>query len=158
MRLPIVVLILSACAGAPPAAHPSEEATPLPDLTLPRISGGTWSSASARGAPLVIDVWASWCKPCGKAFPQLDALATRRADIAIVAISIDEDPQAARDFVGQHALHVPAVQDADQVMTRPPIGVTRLPTVLIVDKAGVIRHRIEEPTERDYEHLDELVR
>lgn len=158
MRLPIVVLILSACAGAAPATRATTEATPLPELTLPRLSGGgTWDSASTRGSMLVLDVWASWCKPCGKAFPKLDALAARRTDIAIVAISIDEDPEAARAFLVQFPLRVPVVQDAEQLVTRPPLGISRLPTVLIVDKSGVIRHRIEEPKEQDYEHLDQLL-
>lgn len=156
MRAPILLLVVTACAGAP-VARSTEEATPLPALTLPRLSGGTWDSTSARGSVLVIDVWASWCKPCGKGFPKLDALATRRPDLAMVAISIDEDPRAAQDFVAQFPVHVPVVQDAEQVLTRPPLGVARLPTVLIVDKAGIIRRRLQEPKETDYEHLEELV-
>ncbi|HTL32938.1 MAG TPA: TlpA disulfide reductase family protein [Kofleriaceae bacterium] len=159
MRAQILLLsILCACAGASPAARPTEEATPLPALTLPRLTGdGTWEATSTRGSLLVIDVWASWCKPCGKAFPKLDALAARRSDIVIVAISIDEDAAAARDFVAQFPVHVPVIQDSGQVVTRPPLGVARLPTLLIVDKTGVIRRRLQEPKESDYEHLEELV-
>jgi thiol-disulfide isomerase/thioredoxin len=126
-------------------------------LTLPLLDGGTWSSASARGSALVIDVWASWCKPCSKGFPKLDALAARRSDISIVAISIDEDPAAARAFLARFSVSVPVVQDAEQIMTRAPLGVARLPTVLVVDKAGIIRRRLIEPKEQDYEHLEELV-
>jgi thiol-disulfide isomerase/thioredoxin len=106
---------------------------------------------------LVIDVWASWCKPCSKGFPKLDALATRRSDIAIVAITIDEDPTAAREFLAEFPLRVPVLQDSEQVMTRAPLGIARLPTLLIVDKSGVIRRRIEEPREQDYDRLEELV-
>lgn len=158
MRAHILPLIVcAACAGAAPAPRSTNEATPLPALTLPRLAGGTWDSTSTRGSVLVIDVWASWCKPCGKAFPKLDALAARRSDIAIVAISIDEDAAAARDFVAQFPISVPVVQDAEQAMTRPPLGVARLPTVLIVDKSGIIRRRLEEPKERDYDHLEDLV-
>jgi cytochrome c biogenesis protein CcmG, thiol:disulfide interchange protein DsbE len=153
-----VLLILCACAGAAPARRATEDATPLPALTLPRLTAdGTWDSTSTRGSILVIDVWASWCKPCSKGFPKLDALAARRSDIAIVAITIDEDATAARDFVTQFPVHVPVLQDAEQRMTRPPLGVARLPTVLIVDKTGIIRRRLEEPTEHDYDHLEELV-
>jgi cytochrome c biogenesis protein CcmG, thiol:disulfide interchange protein DsbE len=158
MRALILLLIVSACAGAAPAARATEEATPLPALTLPRLAGdGTWDSASTRGSVLVIDVWASWCKPCGKGFPKLDAFAARRSDISVVAISIDEDAAAARDFLAHFPVSVPVVQDAEQLMTHAPLGVARLPTVLIVDKTGVIRRRLTEPKERDYEHLEELV-
>jgi thiol-disulfide isomerase/thioredoxin len=157
MRPHFLLLTLSACAGAASTTRPTEEATPLPALSLPRLSGGTWDSASTRGSALVIDVWASWCKPCGASFPTLDAFAARHSDVAVVAISIDEDPEAARAFLVQFPLHVPAVQDAEQRTLRPPLAITRLPTLLIVDKTGVIRHRIEEAKERDYEHLDALL-
>jgi thiol-disulfide isomerase/thioredoxin len=153
-----VLLILSACAGAAPTRTATEEATPLPALTLPRLTGnGTWDSTSTLGSMLVIDVWASWCKPCSRGFPKLDALAARRSDIAIVAITIDEDPTAAREFLGRFPLSVPVLHDAEQVMTRAPLNVARLPTILIVDKTGTIRRRLEEPREQDYDHLEELV-
>lgn len=153
----VIALLLTACAGAAPAPKSADIATPLPALTLPRIAGGTWSSASARGSVLVIDVWASWCKPCSKAFPKLDALAARRSDVVVVAISIDEDPAAARGFIEQFPLAVTVAQDAEQTLTRAPVGVSRLPTLLIVDANGVIRQRIEEPSERDYDHLEDRI-
>ena len=130
---------------------------PLPALTLPLVAGGTWTSTSARGSVLVIDVWATWCKPCSKGFPKLDALAARRTDVAVVAITIDEDAAAIRDFLAQFPLAVPVAQDEKQELTRPPLTIARLPTVLIVDTHGVIRRRLEEPGDRDYDHLEDLV-
>ena len=105
---------------------------------------------------LVVDVWASWCKPCRKGFPTLEALAAR-PDVAVVAISIDEDVAAIRAFLAEVPLRAPVAHDAGQTLTRPPLSIARLPTVLVVDAAGVIRHRIEEPTERDYAGLPALV-
>lgn len=151
------LVVVTACGGAAPATKSNEVAEPLPELTLPRIAGGTWSSTSARGSMLVVDVWASWCKPCGKGFPRLDALAARRSDVAVVAISIDEDEAAARGFLAQFPLAVTAAQDAEQTVTRPPLRIARLPTVLIVDANGMIRYRLEEPSERDYDQLEQLV-
>lgn len=55
-------------------------------------------------------------------------------------------------------MHVPAVHDAQQRVTRAPLGVSRLPTLLIVDANGMVRHRIDEPTERDYDRLAELTK
>jgi len=153
----VIACALAACAGTAPAVKSSSVAEPLPALTLPLLGGGTWSSASANGKALVIDVWASWCKPCGKGFPKLDALAARRADVVVVAISIDEDAAAARDFIAQFPLEIPVARDDKQSLTRPPLRIARLPTVLIVDAAGTIRHRLEEPTERDYDQLEDKI-
>lgn len=160
MRIAAIVLVAQgfvACAGAPPTSTSSAVAEPLPSLTLPLLDGGTWSSSSARGSALVIDVWASWCKPCSKGFPALNALAARRADVGVVAISLDEDVAAARDFIAQFPLTVVIAHDRQHMLTRAPLSIARLPTVLVVDAAGVIRHRIEEPRERDYERLEELI-
>jgi cytochrome c biogenesis protein CcmG, thiol:disulfide interchange protein DsbE len=156
MRTIAVVLIGVGCAGSAPAKS-SAAATPLPSLTLPLIAGGTWSSASARGSALVIDVWASWCKPCSKGFPKLDALAARRSDVVVVAITIDEDPAAIRDFITQFPIAVPVAHDVEQSLTHAPLSIARLPTVLIVDADGMVRHRLEEPSERDYDHLEDLI-
>jgi thiol-disulfide isomerase/thioredoxin len=153
----LVAYALVACAGAAPARKSSAVAEPLPALTLPLLDGGTWSSTSARGSALVIDVWASWCKPCSKGFPKLNALAARRSDVVVVAISLDEEVAAARDFLAQFPLAVVVARDDEQILTRPPLAIARLPTLLIVDSAGVIRHRIEEPSEPDYDRLDELI-
>src|SRR5262245_50730388 len=136
MRMSAAALVahaLVACAGAAPTAKSSTVAEPLPALTLPLLAGGTWSSTSARGSALVIDVWASWCKPCRKGFPKLDALAARRADVVVVAISIDEDAAAARDFIAESPLTVLVAHDAQQTLTRAPLGIARLPTLLVVD-------------------------
>jgi thiol-disulfide isomerase/thioredoxin len=153
----LIACALAGCARTTPATASSTAAEPLPVLTLPLLAGGTWSSASASGAGLVIDVWASWCKPCSKGFPKLDALAVRRKDVVVVAISIDEDAAAARDFLAKFPLAIPVAHDAEQTLTRAPLAIARLPTVLIVDAAGTIRHRLEEPTERDYDRLDDLI-
>ncbi len=142
------LVLLGACAHAAP--------TPLPALSLPLVAGGTWTSTSARGSVLVIDVWASWCKPCAKSFPKLDAFAAKHPEVKVVAISIDEDLAAASDFAA--SLRVPAAHDASQSVTRAPLGISRLPTLLIVDPDGVVRRRIDEPTERDYDRLEELTK
>src|SRR6188472_2025395 len=95
----LIACALVGCPSAPPTAgKASAVAEPLPALTLPLLAGGTWSAASARGSALVIDVWASWCKPCSKGFPKLNALKARRPDVVVVAISLDEEIAAARDF------------------------------------------------------------
>jgi cytochrome c biogenesis protein CcmG/thiol:disulfide interchange protein DsbE len=155
-----VATTIIACGGggsrSPAATARPAIAEPLPALELPLLDGGAWSAASARGKVLVIDVWATWCKPCRKGFPALGALAAR-PDVAVVGISIDEDAAAIRAFLAETPLAAPIVHDGAQSVTRPPLTIARLPTVLVVDAAGVIRHRIEEPTERDYSSLASLV-
>lgn len=161
MRAPVLaalVAVVTSCGGsAPPPAAATAIAEPMPALELPLLDGGAWSAASARGQVLVIDVWATWCKPCRKGFPALDALAAGRPDAAVVAVSIDEDPAVIRAFLAETPLAVPVAHDAAQSVTAAPLAIARLPTVLVVDAAGIIRYRLVEPTERDYASLPALV-
>jgi thiol-disulfide isomerase/thioredoxin len=153
----LIAYAVLACGGAAPATKSTAMSEPLPSLTLPLLDGGTWSSASARGSALVIDVWASWCKPCSKGFPKLIALVTRRPDVVVVAISLDEEVAAARDFIAQTPFTGVVTLDPEHIMTGVPLRIAQLPTLLVIDAAGIMRHRIEEPSERDYDHLDELI-
>jgi thiol-disulfide isomerase/thioredoxin len=43
-----------------------------------------------KGRPVVVSLWATWCEPCVKEFPELAALARRRTDVAFLSISLDE--------------------------------------------------------------------
>ncbi len=153
----LVAYGLVACGGTGGLRTSSATSEPLPSLTLPLLDGGTWSSTTARGSVLVIDVWASWCKPCSKGFPKLNALAARRRDVVVVAISLDEDAAAARAFLAENPLAGVVALDAEHAVTNAPLRIAQLPTLLVVDAAGVIRHRIEEPSERDYDQLDGLI-
>jgi thiol-disulfide isomerase/thioredoxin len=153
MRIASAVLFMLGACGA--AQRDREVDQPLPALTLPLIDGGTWSSTAPHDV-LVIDIWASWCKPCGKAFPKLDALA-RDAKTTVVAISIDEDPDAIRAYLAEFPLGVPVAHDAKQTVTGPPLRIAHLPSVLVIDRDGIIRRRLTEPSDHDYDQLGDIV-
>lgn len=68
------------------------------ELDAPRL----WRALDAyRGRPVVLSLWATWCKPCVEEFPVLIALARERKDVAVVSVSIDEkeDRGALETFV-----------------------------------------------------------
>ncbi len=46
-----------------------------------------------KGRPVVVSLWATWCEPCIKEFPELVALAQRRSDVAFLSISLDENEE-----------------------------------------------------------------
>lgn len=151
-------LALAACGGQPPTLAPPASATPLPDLTFPTLDGPAWSSASARGKVLVVDVWATYCKPCRDAFPRLDALARAHPDAVVIGVSVDEGEDAVvRRYLHDLAPSFPIALDPGLTITKPPLGVTRLPTLLVIDRAGKIRLRRNEAKLADYDALPALV-
>ncbi len=77
-------------AGASPDRPPS--AASPPDFELPRLDGGSERLSNHFGKHVVlIDFWATFCKPCIKAMPELDALyrARREQGFVVLGVSID---------------------------------------------------------------------
>jgi peroxiredoxin len=97
--------------AAPSAAAPSSgsaDAARPPDFELPRLDGGTERLSSHFGKDVVlVDFWATFCKPCLKGMPELDALyrARKERGFVVLGVSIDgpgssADVQAAVSRLG----------------------------------------------------------
>jgi thiol-disulfide isomerase/thioredoxin len=99
--------------------------------------------AAHRGRPVVLTLWATWCEPCVKEFPELAALARERKDVAFVSVSIDEpaDRGTVETFVTERRPPFPVYMRAagpDQAFID---GVDRewsgvVPATLVYDREG----------------------
>lgn len=109
MSLPIGV------AASPPSASPQGEIAVgqiAPAFTAKDMQGRELSLEALRGRPVLIDFWASWCPPCRDAVVVLRRLADQYGDrLAIIGVSLDEDPRAFEAFVYNH--HLPGFQVHD---------------------------------------------
>jgi peroxiredoxin len=128
-----------------------------PAFTLPRLVGeGTLSTEGLRGksAQLVV-FWASECGACREEAPKLQRLANRLKGrpIAVVAVNAMDDPDAARRYVQRFQWTYPTAEDpGGEVATR--YGITQTPTVLLIDKRGVVRyHHFLLPSWRQIEQV-----
>src|SRR5579862_4563329 len=74
----------------------------LPDAVLEGLNRPPRRLIEFRGRPLLINVWASWCGPCGAEMASLERLAwnDERGDFAIIGISTDDDAEQARAWLG----------------------------------------------------------
>lgn len=94
-----VALVLVACSPAAPsgagpatAAGATASAARPPDFELPRLDGGTERLSSHFGKDVVlIDFWATFCKPCLRAMPDLDALYRARKERGFVVLGVSID-------------------------------------------------------------------
>jgi cytochrome c biogenesis protein CcmG/thiol:disulfide interchange protein DsbE len=152
------VVALAACGGSSaPVLRPAATSEVVPALEYAVLAGGTWSTTGARGKIVVLDVWATYCKPCKDAFPRLAALARAHPEIDVVGLSVDE----ADAVVTQYLQEVPATftiaRDPEMTIAKPPMEVTKLPTLIVIDRAGRVRLRTVEAKEADYDALPALV-
>ncbi len=82
----------------------------FPSFDLELIGGGSMRSEQLLGGVTLINVWASWCKPCREEMPALDSLQRSIDDPAFRFITLNEDvdPDAAADFMDEFGFTFPA--------------------------------------------------
>lgn len=107
---------------------------PAPEFFLPLIEGGTLSSASLKGGPVVVNFWASWCEPCRREAPALERKwQTYEAQgVKFVGVNVQDSAEDAAAFVKEFDLTFPIVRDVDLVLYRK-FGVRGLPETFFLD-------------------------
>jgi cytochrome c biogenesis protein CcmG/thiol:disulfide interchange protein DsbE len=110
-----------------------------PDFEWNAPDGSTRTLATLRGKVVVMNFWATWCKPCRTEMPMLNSVA-RGSDAVFLAIDLQEDGAKARSFFDQLALdRLEPILDLDGQTTRR-YGVVGLPVTFFIDGQGVIRY------------------
>ena len=114
-----------------------------PDFTLRDRNGDPVSASDFDGKVLLVNFWASWCKPCVEEMPMLSDLQRDHAahSLQVIGIALD-DPQRAQAFAADLALEYPllfGLADAALVGRRYGNREGMLPYSVLVDGRGIIR-------------------
>jgi thiol-disulfide isomerase/thioredoxin len=81
----------------------SHKGEAIPDVSVDGPNGVKLNLSELKGAPVLINLWATWCAPCVKEMPTLDALAADRATPRILAVSEDlKGAAAVNPFLQEH--------------------------------------------------------
>jgi len=129
----------AATTGPPQVAQTPEAAAPF---TVQTLEGSTWKLADQRGKVVVLNFWASWCIPCRAEMPAFERVwqRYRDRDVAFLGLSVTDTPSAARDFVSETGVTYPTALDEGEAIALS-FRVTGLPTTLLIDRGGIVRHR-----------------
>jgi thiol-disulfide isomerase/thioredoxin len=110
----------------------------MPPLVFDDANGVQHSLADYRGSYVLLNVWATWCGPCVREMPSLDALQKKFEAGKLVILPLSEDRNAASlsAFYRLHALvHLPVAVDSAGIAPSA-LHLRGLPTSLLVDPHG----------------------
>jgi thiol-disulfide isomerase/thioredoxin len=126
----------------------------LPELALQDAQGKPLTLAHWRGRTVLLNLWATWCVPCRKEMPALDALQQRLGgpDFEVVAVNIDtrdlDKPKAFLNEIGIGKLAYYSDPNAKVFQDLKAVGrAFGMPTTLLIDPAGCEIGSIAGPAE-----------
>ena len=119
---------------------------PAPDFRMKRLESDAQVSLSQfKGKPLVINFWATWCKPCALEHPVLEWAAQKYGDRAIFLGIVFEDSKAnAKRFLSQHGSRFIHLFDRQSTVA-VDYGVSGVPETYFIDRNGIIHHKVTSP-------------
>lgn len=115
-----------------------------PEFAFVSLEGDTIRSADLRGEVVVLNFWATWCLPCRLEMPSLQSLhedlGTR--GVRVLGLSTDVGSEGPiRAFLDERSVSYP-VGRASNRERRAFGGIRGIPTTFIIDRSGVVRHRV----------------
>lgn len=109
----------------------------LPTVALTTLAGEpTQLAALAKGKPMVVNLWASWCPPCRREMPVLAAAQQQETQVTFVFANQGEDSAAALRYLSAGQLNLANVLLDPGTALGRAIGSTALPTTLFYDASG----------------------
>ena len=116
---------------------------PAPAFAVEALAGHNAALADFAGQVVLVDFWATWCKPCTKLMPQLQRLYDAHADdgFTVMGVAIDEGEDRRRQvqkYLAKHEVTYPAYLDTKETPAWYLYGVKAVPAMFLIDRGGQI--------------------
>ena len=109
------------------------------DLLSP--DGDSVRLSSLKGRVVLVDFWATWCGPCQREIPHLEKLHQKyssNSDVKFLSVNTDQDRAVVRPFIQKNKVSIKVLYND---RTDQAYGVTGIPTLCLIDRAGKIQYR-----------------
>ena len=118
--------------------------TTAEDFRLADLDGKQQSLSQYRGKVVLVNFWATWCKPCTTEMPAMQAMYDKLRDKGFVVLAVNEleDEAKVRDHIKQHGHTFPVLLDRDNKVANQ-FGVFGLPVSVFIDEKGVVQEYIK---------------
>jgi peroxiredoxin len=124
------------------------------NFTLTDLHGKTWTLKDLRGEVVLVNFWATWCPPCQKEMPDLEALYKefRHDRFVILAIS-DEDADKVRPFIAERRITYPILLDPGRKVG-DAFQVEGIPKSFVYDREGkLVAQSIDMRTQKQFREM-----
>ncbi|HZF38901.1 MAG TPA: TlpA disulfide reductase family protein [Blastocatellia bacterium] len=129
-----------------------------PDFQLVRTDGSPVSLADMRGKPAVIVFWSAWCSSCKEEAPRINALAAEyeRKGVRVLGIDIKDSAARTESGIREFGIRYAVARDPDASVAHA-YQVTGTPTIVFLDREGVVRYFANELPDDYARRLDGLL-
>jgi len=95
-----------------------------------------------EGKVVIVDFWASWCVPCRRSFPWLNAMHAKYADdgLVIIGVNLDQESASAEEFLREYPPSFRIYYDESKDLAKE-FGVVAMPSSYLLGRDGAVRKR-----------------
>lgn len=138
------MIALSGAAAGPLMVRSAGSAgNAAPSFSVHTFDGRNVRLSDLRGKPVIVDFWATWCRPCRSSMPHLSAIQDRYRNqgLVVIGLSVDDDADLVRRFADQLGVKI-RVGMADEHTLDDYGPIRSIPTTFFIDRHGDIVRRV----------------
>jgi peroxiredoxin len=124
------------------------------DFTLTDLHGNPWHLRELKGKVVLVNFWATWCPPCRKEMPDLQALYDKYQEQGFVVLSIsDEEPAKVQPFITERKITYPVLLDPGRKVNEE-FQVEGIPKSFVYDREGkLVAQSMDMRTRTQFEEM-----
>ena len=159
----IATLVLAVGFAGEPALgmgeRPPVEGMPAVEFTLADLNGQAKSLSDYRGKIVLLNFWATWCKPCTTEMPAMQATYDRLREKGFVVLAVNEleDDEKVREHIQAYKHTFPVLMDRENRVANL-YGVYGLPVSVFIDETGTVRSYVKGGLLTEQRIEDEIAR
>lgn len=136
-----------------------QKGEPAPPIKVETTSGQKVTLANYKGYVLVLDFFATWCRPCRESIPHLVALNDRygKQGLQILGMSADEgEEKLVRAFIVEKRVTYPVALVSEDLLTE--YGILTLPTIYVISKKGMVADKFMGYSDETGKRMESLIK
>jgi peroxiredoxin len=124
------------------------------DFTLTDLNGTAWTLKSLKGKVILLNFWATWCPPCNRELPDMQALYDKYKDQGLVVLAItDEETSKVQPFIAKRKLTYPVLLDPNRKVN-DEFGIEGIPRTFVYDRDGnLVSQAIDMRTREQFTNM-----